>query len=253
MASNDRSRQQSGEAPQGTGAGQQGGFQQDQGQRGGLQPMTARGGQGGWSSVDRGMPAQRGGLDPSVYGGFGGGPFALMRRISDEMDRMFESFGFGGPATRGLPGGMAGGGEQGLRSLWSPHLEMFEREGRLVIQADLPGVRKEDVRVDIDDDRVVLQGERRQETRREEQGFFHTERSYGAFHRVIPLPEGVDADQAKASFRDGVLEIELPAPRQRQRGRSLTIEDRTSGSGGTSGAASGGTSSGSMSGEAPTG
>ena len=247
MANNDRSRQQSGEAPQRAGA-QQGGFQPGHGER--TTPASTSGGERTWPPGSRGMPARRGGFEPSLYGGFGGGPFALMRRISDEMDRMFESFGLGDPMARGF-GSLTGTGEQGLRSLWSPHLEMFERDGKLVIQADLPGVRKEDVHVDIDDDRVILQGERRQESRREEQGFFHTERSYGSFHRVVPLPEGVDADQARASFRDGVLEVELPAPKQRQRGRSLAIEDRAGGTAAATGTQGG--AGGSMSGEAPTG
>jgi HSP20 family protein len=102
-----------------------------------------------------------------------------------------------------------------------------ERGDKLVIQADLPGVRKEDVTVQIEQDQVIIQGERKQESSREEQGYYHTERSYGSFYRSIPLPEGIDGEQARASFRDGVLEIELPAPRQRPRGRKLEITDRT--------------------------
>jgi len=233
MATNDRSRQQSAEAPQ-SGA-QQGAWQSGQRgqQEGSGQSMPARGGQQG----GRGMPAQRGSYDPAYYGGYGG-PFSLMRRISDEMDRLFESFGMGGPLARSMGGGLQG--EGGLQSLWSPHIELSERDGRLVIQADLPGVRKEDVNVQVEDDRVVIQGERRQESRREEQGYFHTERSYGSFYREIPLPEGIDSEQAKASFHDGVLEIELPAPKQRQRGRALTIEDRGGGGGGQSKGGTGG-------------
>jgi len=263
MTTNDRSRQQSGEAPQRGTASQQGG-RQDAGQYGAGRPrgeMAARGGE--WQQGGRSMPAQRGAFDPALYGGFGGGPFALMRRISEEMDRMFESFGMGGSFGRSGFAGLPGGAERGagMGSPWSPHLEVFERQGRLVIQADLPGVRKEDVSVQIEDDRVILQGERRHEQQREENGYFHTERSYGSFHRVIPLPEGVDADQAKASFRDGVLEIELPAPQPQRRGRALTIEDRSTAGGspgggqagrGTSGG-SGTAGGGSMSGEAPTG
>jgi len=114
----------------------------------------------------------------------------------------------------------------GLQALWAPHIEIVERDGKLIVQADLPGVRKEDVNVQIEHDAIILHGERRQEETREERGFYHTERSYGSFHRIIPLPEGVDSDQAKAKFRDGVLTIELPAPQPRRGGRTLTIEDQ---------------------------
>jgi HSP20 family protein len=245
MANNERSRQQSGEAPlTGAMSNQQGGarsasprgqataWQDEQRETQGMQRgRDMRQGYGG----GRNMPAARGAYEPSLFGGAGGGPFALMRRISDEMDRMFESFGMGGPLSRDFgQGGMLGGGSD-LRTLWSPHIEVCERGGKLLIQADLPGIRKEDVNVQVEQDAVILQGERKHETERDERGYYHSERSYGSFYRVIPLPEGVDTEQAKASFRDGVLEIELPAPQQRERGRRLTIEDRSSeGSAGTS-------------------
>jgi HSP20 family protein len=230
MASNERSRQQSAEGP-GSGTSQQGaGVQraqpdvgtrgQGEWQSGQSSQAMQRGGQGGRQS-----PATRGGYEPAWYGGGGGGPFALMRRISDEMDRMFESFGMGAPLSRDPMQG--GGATGGMRTLWSPSIEMCERDGKLLIQADLPGMRKEDIDIQVEQDALILRGERRHESQRDEGGFFHTERSYGSFHRVIPLPEGIDAEQARASFRDGVLEIELPAPQQRQRGRRLTIDDRS--------------------------
>lgn len=217
-------RQQSGEAPQSGFSGQQGGG------RGQNEPTTTQGTAGQARGAPN-MPAQRGSFEPAWYGGGGGtGPFAMMRRISDEMDRLFESFGMGTGFGRGFGGGLPAEFGSGLRTLWSPHIEVRERDGKLLIEADLPGVRKEDVNVRVEQDAVIIEGERRQESEREEQGYYHSERSYGAFHRVIPLPEGVDADQATATFRDGVLDIEMPAPqRQRERGRTLTIEDRTSG------------------------
>lgn len=213
MANNPR--QQSGEAPASGVAAQQGSGRAMP-QQGSQQPATQRRGT---------MPAQRGSYEPAYYGGGAGtGPFAMMRRISDEMDRLFESFGMGSGF-----GGFPAESGAGLRTLWAPRIEMCERSGKLLIEADLPGVRKEDLNVRIEQDAVVIEGERRQQFEREEQGFYHTERSYGSFHRVIPLPEGVDTEQAKATFRDGVLDIELPAPKTRQRGRTLTIEDRVEG------------------------
>jgi len=171
---------------------------------------------------------------PSAYSGYGGGPFALMRRISDEMDRLFESFGMGGsafPSSFGQSGSSQfGGGGQGMQSLWSPHIEVRQREGKLVVSADLPGVKKDDVKVEVNDDGIVLQGERRDERTSNESGYYHSERSYGSFYRVIPLPEGADAQSATASFREGVLEIEVPVPEQRSKGRQLEIKDVGSGS-----------------------
>ncbi|MEO5702219.1 MAG: Hsp20/alpha crystallin family protein [Casimicrobiaceae bacterium] len=93
-----------------------------------------------------------------------------------------------------------------------------------LVQADLPGVRKEDVSVRIEDDALVLEGHRHQENTRD-QGFYHSERTYGGFYRLIPLPEGTDADSAQATFRDGVLYVEVPISQQRQRGRRLEIRD----------------------------
>lgn len=212
MTNTDRSKQQFSEAPQTT---------RQQGARSGQVPDSRNP-----------LPAQRGSYEPSRYTGRGQaeGPFAMMRRLSDEMDRIFESFGVGGPMATFGPATWPE--RSGLQALWAPHIEVCEREGKLLIQADLPGVRKEDVNVQIEHDAIILQGERRQEETRDERGFYHTERSYGSFQRVIPLPEGVDSDQAKAKFRDGVLTIELPAPQQRRGGRTLTIEDQGQAEGG---------------------
>jgi len=97
---------------------------------------------------------------------------------------------------------------------------MREKDGRLIVCADLPGMRKEDVHVELENDQLVIQGERRQES--QQQGY--SERSYGSFYRVIPLPEGIDPSQAQAHFQNGVLEISLPAPRQNQ-GRRIEIQE----------------------------
>jgi HSP20 family protein len=189
-------------------------------------------------------------------GGFGGGPFSIMRRISDEMDRLFENFGMG----RGF--GLDAGGwndserqrGQNAPSIWSPHIDVCERNGKLLIQADLPGIRREDVNVRIEQDAIVIQGQRHQQQQSNEGGYYRSERSYGSFYRTIPLPEGTDGESATASFRDGVLEIELDAPRPQQRGRTLEIRDGGSGAGSTpaghAGTASGATYAGGATGSA---
>jgi HSP20 family protein len=164
------------------------------------------------------------------FGGLGGGPLAMMRRISEDMDHLFESFGFG----RGLlpsefgRADLAGFGAEGSASLWAPHIEVYEREGKLVINADLPGVKKEDLNVEITADAVTIRGHRKQERSSSEGGLYRSERSYGSFYRTIALPEGTDTESAGANFRDGVLRIEMNAPRRQARGRVLQIGDSSS-------------------------
>ncbi|MGH6609315.1 MAG: Hsp20/alpha crystallin family protein [Burkholderiaceae bacterium] len=170
---------------------------------------------------------------PSIFGaGAAGGPFALLRRMEQEMDRMFEQFGMGDiSGQRGSSRGRGGD----MPSLWAPQIEMYERDGKLHICTDLPGMRKEDIHVNIEDDMVTIQGERRSsnEGQEQQQGFYRSERSYGSFYRTIPLPEGVNAENADASFRDGVLDITFDAPSQQRRGRALEIKDASSSQGST--------------------
>jgi HSP20 family protein len=215
-------------------------------ERGGAQQQAA--GRGGRTDVQRsqgGEYQRRGSWLPSTHSAFDEGPFAMMRRLSDEMDRLFEGFGMG----RGLFPSLGGGAQGGeMASLWSPHVEMCERGNKLVVSADLPGIKREDVNVRVDQDSIVVEGERRQENTSNERGFFRSERSYGRFFRQIPLPEGVNPDSAQATFRDGVLEIEMDAPQQQTKGRRLEIGD-----GGSSTAAGGSRSaSGGSSGSTPT-
>jgi HSP20 family protein len=152
-------------------------------------------------------------------------PFGLMNRFAEEMERAFENFGMGRALVPGFGRelGARGWGEMGS-GIWSPQLEVFEREGQFVIRADLPGLSKDDVKVDITDEALTIQGERRQEHEEQREGYYRSERGYGRFFRRIALPEGVNADAAKASFRDGVLEITLPAPQRQERRRQIEIK-----------------------------
>ena len=146
-------------------------------------------------------------------------PFSFRHRFSEEMDRLFDDFGFGGSL---ISPGFGRGFEQSS-SAWFPQTEVFERGIHLVIRADLPGMTKDDIDVDIEEDQIVIRGERRDEREQNEQGFYQTERSYGSFYRSIPLPQGIDSEQANANFQNGVLEITMPKPEQKQRGRRLEI------------------------------
>jgi len=109
--------------------------------------------------------------------------------------------------------------------MWAPDIEVSQHDNEFVVRADVPGMKKEDVSVDVTDNDITISGERRLEEETERGGVYRSERSYGTFFRTIPLPEGAIADQAKASFKDGVLEIRMPAPNQATRGRRLEIKD----------------------------
>jgi HSP20 family protein len=163
--------------------------------------------------------ARRGGGMPSLFNMdpfemFRMSPFALMRRFMEDMEQW------------GQPG--MGHGGQGMATtgsaFFSPPVEIFEREGHLVVRADLPGLTKDDVHVEVTDEALTIEGERRSEHEERQGGFFRSERRYGTFHRQIPLPEGVNPDQVKASFKDGVLEVSMPAPQRQARGRQIEIQ-----------------------------
>jgi HSP20 family protein len=103
---------------------------------------------------------------------------------------------------------------------------MSHEKDELVVRVDLPGMKKEDVCVDVTDNNITISGERQAEQETERGGVYRSERSYGSFCRTIPLPEGAITDQAKATFKDGVLEIRMPAPpEQVTRGRRLEISE----------------------------
>jgi HSP20 family protein len=146
---------------------------------------------------------------------FHASPFALMRRFTEEMDRAFGA-GFG---PWPLFGGAGGAGE----TAWSPAIEVRERNGNLEITAELPGMNKEDVKVECTSDDIVIQGEKRRETQSDEGGFHRSERVYGRFYRQIPLPDGADASKAKAEFKNGVLQVQVPISEQKPRNRQIPI------------------------------
>jgi HSP20 family protein len=145
-------------------------------------------------------------------------PFALMQRLSQEMDELFDSFFYGRPAGRQTRDG-------GLRSLWAPDVEVCEEQNQLRVLIDLPGVSRDNVKVDVHDEGITVQGERREERTEggEQQGYRRSERRYGSFYRTIPLPEGAKTEEAKAQMKDGVLEVIVPIP-ERSRPRRLEIQ-----------------------------
>jgi HSP20 family protein len=89
---------------------------------------------------------------------------------------------------------------------------MTERDHQLMIKVDLPGLKKEEVNVNLTDEGLVIEGERTRETESKKDEWFTTERTYGHFYRMVPMPEGVNYKEVKATFRNGVLEITVPVP-----------------------------------------
>jgi len=124
---------------------------------------------------------------------FGWGPFGLMQELNEEMERAFRGVV---PKTQLEP--------------WTPAVDVQQCNGDLVVTAELPGLKKEDVKVELTDDSIVIQGERKQEHKEDHEGFHTWERSYGKFYRSIALPEGAKPDQAKAELTEGVLKVSVP-------------------------------------------
>jgi len=162
-------------------------------------------GSGGLSR--RGMP----GFGNSPQDLFSMSPFTLMRRLTDDIDRMFSGMG----SQQGQ------GAETGL---WIPPVEVREEGKDLLVQVELPGLDGEDVRIELRNDALVIQGEREREAKDEQGGIRRSERFYGSFYRVIPLPEGVNADQAQAQLNNGVLQIRIPMTEAAQRTRQIPVQ-----------------------------
>jgi HSP20 family protein len=147
-------------------------------------------------------------------------PFSMLQRLSQEMDELMESLFYGGGQARRQ------GRQDQLTPLWVPDVEVREQDNKLQIRVDLPGVPKENVRVDLQEGMVVIEGERREERTEgdEQRGWRRTERRYGSFYRAIPLPEGAEVEKAEARMKDGVLELTVPLSEEKNP-RRLDIKD----------------------------
>lgn len=159
---------------------------------------------------------------PGAYGE-SGTPFSLMRRMAEDMDRLFEDFGFGLPGFALAPIAPSNVARRGgspnafQRGGFIPQIETFRKGDKLVLRADLPGLRKEDVNVEIEDGILTISGERSSEDVEDREGYFHSERSYGHFQRSLALPEGITGESCDATFKDGVLEVTIPVPKQAEK------------------------------------
>ena len=148
-------------------------------------------------------------------------PFALLRQMTTEFDRLFEeptSPSFRWPFSRTRP--------SLTDPRWVPEIDVFERDKRLVTKVDLPGMKKEDVKVEVTDGHLAISGMRRTEAEEKRDQFYRCEREYGSFYRAVPLPEGVKLEDVKATFADGVLEVSVPLPAQAEaKVRKVEVEE----------------------------
>jgi HSP20 family protein len=163
--------------------------------------------QGGERAVGRRSIPSLFSLTPRDF--FSASPFDLMRRFTEDMDRFFEG---------AAPGWVT------RSSIWSPPIEITEQDGHLMISAELPGVKKEDVKVELSQEGLTISGERRREHEERRGSMYRSERSYGSFLRTIPIPDDARMDEAKATFEDGILKVSVPVPETKQRRREIPIE-----------------------------
>ena len=155
-----------------------------------------------------------------------GNPFQMMRRFTQDMERLFEDFrGLNFPQF--FKPDFAPFRMEFDKVEWVPQIEVLHNNGQFMVRADLPGLTKDDVKVEVTDDLLTLSGERKEEKEERREGFYRSERSYGSFYRQIPLPEGAKTQNAAATFHNGVLEITIPAQKLEPLTRKLEITEPT--------------------------
>ncbi len=142
----------------------------------------------------------------------------LHRRMNDLFEDFFTDF------ERSALGPVLGRGwSHGLADL--PRVNVEETDTELVVTADLPGLEEKDVQVSVDDDLLTIRGERKQEHEEKRKDYHLMERSYGSFHRTLPLPASVDREKIKAALKKGVLTVTLPKrPEARADRKTIRIE-----------------------------
>jgi HSP20 family protein len=130
-------------------------------------------------------------------------PAQELGTLQTDLNRVFDTF-FGGrtanDATR----------------RWVPAMDLVETDDHLVLRADLPGLDKEDVEIEVKDGVLTVSGERRTEHEDSADGYHRVERAFGRFSRSLSLPQGIDADRVQAEFDKGVLEVRIPKPAERK-------------------------------------
>jgi HSP20 family protein len=133
-------------------------------------------------------------------------PADLFQVLHQEMERFWPRFG-AFPVATPMPAPTAQGGIS-----YMPRMDAYDKDNTLVLKAELPGLKKEDVRVEIEDGYLVIRGESKAEQEVKEDAYYRMERNFGSFYRSIALPYEVKPEQIKATLNDGVLEVQIPKP-----------------------------------------
>src|SRR3954452_22647827 len=124
--------------------------------------------------------------------------------LQSEFNRLFDSF-------------LGNGGRADVRARrWVPAMDLVETDDHLVLRADLPGLSRDDVNIEVKDSVLTVSGERKAEQEERADGYFRVERAFGSFSRSLSLPHGVDSSSIDANFTDGVLEVRVPKPEERK-------------------------------------
>jgi HSP20 family protein len=121
------------------------------------------------------------------------------RGFRTEMDRLFDSF-FGDAFGESRPWGL---------SAWGPPLDVEETDKQVIVRAEIPGVKADELELSIRDGALVISGEKKESEEKNEKGYFYQERRFGSFRREVPLPSAVDAENVEAEYKDGVLHVTL--------------------------------------------
>ena len=139
-------------------------------------------------------------------------PLRDVSTMREDMERLFDSMLGRYPRER----------EQ---ALWAPAVDVEETNDAMIVRAELPGMKREEIKVRVAEDTVTISGERKYEAEQKDRTFHRVERAYGAFQRTIVLPVSVQGDKAAASYKSGVLELVLPKA-ERVKAREITVESR---------------------------
>ena len=134
-------------------------------------------------------------------------PWSALRELETEFNRFFGDFGK-----------EVGFGQR----RFMPAVDLRETDDAFIVEADIPGMKKEDIHIDVVEDVLTIRGERKEETERKEKDFHRVERQYGSFVRSVEIPGGFNPDQVNAKFEDGVLRVTLPK-REESKPRSITV------------------------------
>jgi HSP20 family protein len=198
-----------------------------QGNGGEYRPETRQSKQGNGQGRQLEHTGRRGGLQTTrgwpglLGGGIPASPWELVRRMSEEVNQLFESLG----GTGAGPAGMVPDRRQrsGTAPLLVPRTEVMQQPDALLVRVDLPGLSADEIDVTVENGLLTVAAERRQEDVKEGEGFIRSELTYGTFFRTIQLPDGADEENIEAVVRNGVLEIRVPIEKRGQ-GRRVNVQ-----------------------------